>query len=80
MTRKVLHIFDGLIFHYFLQLNFRLTPLTSAAESNKRLVNQTCNIVLILDASMYETIIAPVIPKSKQGSCYQFRYPGNNPV
>ena len=81
MIRKVLHIFDWLIFHYFLQLNFRLTPLTSAAESNKKIVNQTlCNTVLILDASLYETIIAPVIPKSKQGSCYQFRFPGNNPV
>ena len=29
----VLHNFDWLIFHYFLQLIFRLTTLTSAAKS-----------------------------------------------
>ena len=34
-----------------MQLIFRLTPLTSAAKSNEKLVNQKlCNIVLILDA------------------------------
>ena len=47
--RTVLHIFD--IFHYFLQLIIRLTPLTSAAKINKKLVNQKlCKTVLILDA------------------------------
>ena len=40
----MLHIFDWSIFHYFLQLIFRLTPLTSAAKSNEKLVNQKlCN-------------------------------------
>ena len=48
--RSVLHIFDWLIFHYFLQLIFRLTTLTSAAKSNKKSVNQkSCHTVLILD-------------------------------
>ena len=43
--------FDWLIFHHFLQLIYRLTPLTSAAKSNENLVNQKlCNTVLILDA------------------------------
>ena len=38
-------------FHYFLQLIFRLTPLTSAAKSYEKLVNQKlCNIGLIFDA------------------------------
>ena len=38
-------------FHYFLQLIFRLTPLTSAVKSNEKLVNKKlCNTVLILDA------------------------------
>jgi hypothetical protein len=36
----VLHIFDWVIFYYLLQLIFRLTPLTSAAESNEKLANQ----------------------------------------
>ena len=37
--RTVLHIFDWLFFfHYFLQLIFRLTLLTSAAKSNQKLV------------------------------------------
>ena len=36
----MLHIFDWLIFHYFLQLIFKLIPLTSAAKSNENLVNQ----------------------------------------
>ena len=36
----MLHIFDWLIFHYFLQLFFRLTPLSSSAKSNEKLVNQ----------------------------------------
>ena len=35
--RTVFHIFDWLIFHYFLQLIFRLIPLTSAAKSNQKL-------------------------------------------
>ena len=44
----VLHIFDILIFHYFLQLIFRLT---SAAKSNEKFVSKKlCNTVLILDA------------------------------
>jgi hypothetical protein len=44
-------VFDQLIFHYFLQLIFRLTPLTSAGKSNQKLVNQKlCNTVLIFDA------------------------------
>ena len=34
------HIFDWLICHYFLQLIFRLTPLTSVAKNNQNLVNQ----------------------------------------
>ena len=43
--------FDWLIFHHFLQLIYRLTPLTSVAKSNENLVNQKlCNTVLILDA------------------------------
>ena len=33
----MLHIFDWLIFRYFLQLILRLTPLTSAAKSNEKL-------------------------------------------
>ena len=38
-------------FHYFLQLIFRRTPLTSVAKSNEKLVNQKLsNTVLILDA------------------------------
>ena len=50
MIRTVLHILDSLIFHYSLQLIFRLTPLTSAAKSNEKLVNKKlCNTVLILD-------------------------------
>ena len=49
--RAVLHILDWLIFHYFLQLIFRLTPLISTAKSNEKIVNQKlCNTVLILDA------------------------------
>ena len=49
--RTVLHIFDWLIFHYFLLLMLRLTPLTSAATSNEKLVNQKlCNTVLNFDA------------------------------
>ena len=32
----VLHIFDWLIFYCFLQLIFRLTPLSSVAKSNKK--------------------------------------------
>ena len=45
----MLRIFDWLIFHYFLQLTFRLTPLTLAVKSNEKLVNQKlCNTVLIL--------------------------------
>ena len=44
--KTVLHIFD-----YFFQLIFMLTPLTSAAKSNEKFVNQKfCNTVLILDA------------------------------
>ena len=47
----MLHNFDWLIFHSFLQLIFSLTPLTSAANSNQKIVNQKlCNTVLILDA------------------------------
>ena len=38
--RSVLHIFDWLIFHYFLLLIFRLTPLTSASKRNVKLVKQ----------------------------------------
>ena len=34
------HIFDWLIYHYFLQLIFRLTPLTSDAKCNEKWVNQ----------------------------------------
>ena len=42
--RTVLHNFDWLIFHYFLQLIFRLTPLTSAEYSNQKFINQKlCN-------------------------------------
>ena len=53
----MLHIFDWLIFHYFSQLIFRLTPLTSAAKSNEKLVNQkSCHTVLILDV-LYSIII-----------------------
>ena len=38
-------------FRYFLQLIFRLTPLTSAAKYNQKSVNhKLCNSVLILDA------------------------------
>ena len=44
--KRVLHIFDRLTFHYFLQLIFRLTPLASAAKSSEKL----CNNALILDA------------------------------
>ena len=45
--RTVLHIFDWLIFHYFLLLIFRLTTLKLAAKSNLKLVNQKlCNTVL----------------------------------
>ena len=40
------------IFHYFLQLIFRLTPLTSATKSNEKLVNQ--NTVLIFDALYHD--------------------------
>ena len=40
-----------IIFYYFLQLIFRLTPQTSAAKSNEKSVNQKLsNTVLILDA------------------------------
>ena len=49
--RTVLHIFDCLILHYFLQLIFRLTQLTTAAKSNQKLINQKLfNTVVILDA------------------------------
>ena len=49
--QTVLYIFDWLIFQYFLQLIFWLTPLASAAKSNEKLVNQKlCNTVLVLDA------------------------------
>ena len=44
------YIFDWLIFHYCFKLMFRLAPLTSAAKSNEKLVEQKlCNSVLILD-------------------------------
>ena len=47
----MLHNFDWLFFYYFLQLIFRLTPLTSTTKSNEKLVNQTlCKTILILDA------------------------------
>ena len=53
-TRTMLHIFDCLIFHYFLQL----TSLTSAAKRNERLVSQKlCNTVLILDAAATRYIL-----------------------
>ena len=43
-SSAVVHNFDRLIFHYFLQLIFRLTPLTSSLKSNEKLVNQKlCN-------------------------------------
>ena len=48
---RTVHNVDWLIFHYFLQLIFRMTPLTSASKSNDKLVNQkSCNTVFILDA------------------------------
>ena len=52
----MLHIFDWLIFNYFLELIFRLTALTSAAKSNQKL----CNTVLILDA-LYKSCKIPKI-------------------
>ena len=49
--RTVLHLFDWLNYHYFSQLVIRLTPLTSAAKSNEKSVNQkSCNTVIILNA------------------------------
>ena len=38
--RPVLHFFDWLIFHFFFFLFFRITPLSSSAKSNEKLVNQ----------------------------------------
>ena len=56
MIKTVLYIFGWVIFHYFLQLIFRLTPPILAAKSNQKLVNQKLSntvlhcTVLILDA------------------------------
>ena len=51
----MLHILTFDIFQYFLQLIFRLTPLTSAAKSNKKLVNQ--NYATLFLSWMLFTII-----------------------
>ena len=49
-NKNTVHNFDRLIFQYFSQLIFKLTPLTSAAKGTQRLVNQKlCNTDLILD-------------------------------
>ena len=39
----MLHNFDRLILHYFLQLIFRLTPLTSAAKNSRSKIMQHCS-------------------------------------
>ena len=58
----MLHNFDLLIFHYFLQLIFRLTRMTSAAKSNQKLVDQKlCNTVLILDALYYVIFLRKIV-------------------
>ena len=46
-TCCMLHFFDRLIFQYFLQVTFRLTPLTSTAKSNQILRNTVPNKVKI---------------------------------
>ena len=59
-VRTVLHMFNWLIFQYFLLLISRLTPLTSAAKCNQKL----CSPVLILDGlycSFYFIVLFPQV-------------------
>ena len=66
----MLHTFDWLILHYFLQLIFGLTPLTSAVKSNENLVNQTLyNTVFILD------VLQKWIKKNQILNPQNFTYP-----